>query len=120
LDKWAGEPAAWLGNEPVEFFVFAGESGLTELSFRTKPGPALPGTPHRTLRLSQSNGTVQEYTVEIGERTTVCFRLNLPRGVSRLVLQCTDRPTVAIPNEPQRKLLGIIAPKLTRIDSASP
>src|SRR5262249_52874154 len=58
-----------------------------------EPGPSLPETPTRRLRVVSPNGTAQEITLSGRSQTVVKVHL-LPHE-SRIRLQCLDRPTAS-------------------------
>jgi hypothetical protein len=89
-----GEHYFWLGGaEPVALDVWSLTGGPAELVFLAEPGPSLPETPKRRLRVISPDGTAREMTVSGRSQTVVKVAL-LPRE-SRIRLQCLDRPTVS-------------------------
>jgi hypothetical protein len=106
-DAWT-----WVGTAPVGLFIFSTRAGLAELSFTVEPGPCLPETARRSLRLTDDAGTSQERTVEAGPGTTVTFLVTLAVGVNRLELRCLDRPTRHHATDPRVLLTKVIGARI--------
>jgi hypothetical protein len=109
IDGPLGNPDAWtwLGTAPVTMFVFSPRAGPAVLSFNGEPGPCLPETARRSLRLTDATGTPHEETVDAAPGATVNFPVSLAAGVNHLELRCLDQPTATSPTDPRVLLLRV-------------
>jgi hypothetical protein len=93
----------WMGEGETEVTVLATRPGRLRLSAHFLPGPSLPGTPARTLRVRTEAGPAQDITVDEG---TAGFRVPVRAGVNRTRLRVLERGTVpCLPNGDRRSLL---------------
>jgi hypothetical protein len=119
VETWVGHRAAWVGNEPVQLEVFSPRAGPAVLVFLTVPGPSLPGTTQRTVRLTGPGGA-HEQTVDATFASEIRLPVDLPAGISRLELSCLDRPTATIPGDARTMLFGLVQAKLEPVDALRP
>jgi hypothetical protein len=112
VEQWAPGGATWVGEQPAVLWTFAPRATTAVLAFEATAGPSLPDTPRRTLRLKHADGTTQDITIDVARGATVRVPVQLPAGMSRLELVCTDRPTTSIPGDARVMLVGVIAARL--------
>jgi hypothetical protein len=94
----------WVGPAPARFVAWSPQPGPALLSFAAQPGPSLPETPHRRVRVVLPGGEARE--LAFTGNFQACVPLTFPAGVSRIELQGLDRPSVPrLPGGDQRPLL---------------
>jgi hypothetical protein len=111
----SAEGCTWLGTAPAGLFILSPRAGPAELSFTVEPGPCLPETARRSLRLTDEAGTSRERTVEAGPGATVVFPITLAVGINRLELRCLDQPTRAHPTDPRVLLLKVVGARVEEV-----
>jgi len=111
-----GQPFFWAGQGKTLWQALAGGPGELTLSARFRPGPSLPETPVRHVRVGTEDGRSWEWTTEGGPGSiTVPVRA----GPTTVSLQALDRPTVsAFPNGDRRPLLLGVEGLRTRFNPA--
>jgi hypothetical protein len=114
LETWGTQRATWVGTEPVVLRVYAPRPGPAVLSFEVRPGPSLPETAMRTLRVTEPDGGLRQLTFEAREGITVEVPVTLPAGTSCISLCCLDRPSTAGAAHERVLLFGLIAARLRR------
>ncbi len=114
VERWDGRGATWVGDRECQLFVYAPRAAELTLSFEVRPGPSLPDTQERTLRLTGPDGKAREWTfTAVKDGTVECPPFKVPAGVSRVELVCPDRPARKLGKEGRVLLVGVIAARLT-------
>ena len=93
----------WMGGGVTAVDVLAARAGTARLSARFHPGPSLPDSPTRTLRVRGDAGPDRDVVVGDGPDG---FRVPVRAGVNRIRLEVLEQPAVAcLPNGDRRSLL---------------
>jgi hypothetical protein len=106
LEQVDGKPFYWLGTEPAHIDMLAGAPGWITLRAELLPGPSLPTTRARSLRVQSGGGFEALIRTEGGEGT---IRVPVTAGHSTIWLECLDVPASARPasRDPRTLLLGV-------------
>jgi hypothetical protein len=111
------ERSSWVGNKPLVFEVFSPTAGPAVLTFEALPGPALPDTSSRTVRITEPGGKVRDMVLDVTQGTTVRVPVRLPVGFCQVKLECLDEPTPSSDRD-SRQLLGVVGPSFKPLTPA--
>jgi hypothetical protein len=104
---------SWIGSARAKLSIWSPRVGLARLTFPTFPGPSKPESPCRVLRVSQADGTTEDFKLE--GATTAAIPVLLPAGVSHLEMCCPDTPSKTYywaPDVPYQMLIMLSQPRL--------
>jgi hypothetical protein len=103
LEKVDDQPFFWIGQQAATVTVQATRSGSLVLRGDCRPGPSLPSTDVRSVRVTCTGGFQQTVVLGSGPQT---IEVPVVAGISQITLAVQDTPTVAIqPNGDTRELL---------------
>ena len=99
----------WMGNEKVEFTLFAKTRGLASFDAEFYFGPSLPEKRSRRLLIAKSGGISFSQFATIDHEGSLSLTFPVSSGENRVTLEVLDPPSVKIlPNGDLRPLLLVI------------
>jgi len=106
LQQLDGQPYFWVGGDPTFLQVLTGEAGVVTLRAGILPGPSLPKTTRRRMRVRGPDGQATEYALDPGPAV---FTLPVPAGPSDIYLEAADAPDphVQTNGDPRTLLVGV-------------
>ncbi len=110
MEDFGGRRGFWLGNEKVEFTLFAKNTGLASFDAEFYLGPSLPEKHSRRLLIAKSCGIMFSQIVTIEHDGWLSLTFPVSPGENRVTLEVLDRPSVKMqPNgDPRALLLAIL------------
>lgn len=100
----SGVPFFWLGNAETEIELFSTKSGTAHFTAEVYPGPCLPESNKRRIRIS-SGQYLQELTIN-GPQESFVFVVPIQAGENVVRVLSLDKPTIfKLSNDDTRSLL---------------
>ncbi len=104
LEVVNNRPFFWIGQGSTCLAVRSSRAGAATLTLQASPGPGIPETAQRNLRVSTALGYTT--TVLVANYPTVEIHVLIQPGINEVCLTPLDKPTVLdYPNGDQRPLL---------------
>jgi hypothetical protein len=106
MEDFGGRQGFWLGNEKVEFTLFAKNAGIASLEGEFYLGPSLPEKYSRKLLIAKCEGIPFSQVVAIDHEGALSFTFPVSPGENHVTLEVLDTPSVKMqPNGDPRALL---------------